>query len=102
MRVSCRKTDLGYVNFRGYGTHLVFLNGIEQSEVLTADEERGEIICHARDEHGQLIVDHGERVIVDQLVRGKVEVITVARHDVAKVRRLLRDGAEVALNESRK
>lgn len=78
MRVSIHITDPGYANFRGFGRHRVFLNGIEAEEVVTADEELGEIVRVARDEHGALIATDGGDFI-HETVRGKVEIVTDER-----------------------
>ena len=74
MRVSIYPTDPGFANFRGFGRHRVFLNGIEAQDVVTADEELGEVLRLARDEHGSLITDGDE--LIHEIVRGKVEIVT--------------------------
>lgn len=85
MRISIDRYDPGYCNFRDYGAHRVFLNGVEQLEVVTADDELGEIIRLARDEHGVLIVERQH--VLFELVRGKVRIETVCAPEAVSEQR---------------
>lgn len=87
MRVSCDTTDPGYSNFRGYGAHEVLLNGSIVFEAITADDERGEVIRWARDEYGEFIFDRANKVLVTELVRGKVEIVTACAAGTGQVLR---------------
>lgn len=91
MRVSCNKSDPGYVNFRGYGAHEVLLNGSVVSEAITADDDRGEVIRLARDEYGEFIFNDARDDLLTELVRGKVEIVTAKQTNVTNLKPRSRD-----------
>lgn len=81
MRVSIRPSDPGHANFLGFGLHDVYLNGRLVFDCITADEELGLIVRHARDENGRYLLqpttdsDGNEyEEIVTETIRGKVEI----------------------------
>jgi hypothetical protein len=76
VRVSCDTSDPGYINFCGYGAHEVLLNGSVVREAITADDDRGEVIRWARDEHGEFVFNDARDELLTELLRGKVEIVT--------------------------
>lgn len=80
MRISCDSDDPGFaIYFPLIAEYRVLLNGIEQRETITADEDAGLIVRVARDEHGSLILNDARDDIVRELIRGKVEIVTAPR-----------------------
>ncbi len=74
MRVSVDKNDPGYVE--DYLYYRVFFNGEETNLVITADEEKGLIVCYATDENGKVVREYdraGDLLLMRQL-HGDVRV----------------------------
>lgn len=74
MRVSVRKDDPGYKNFFGVILYEAYLDGKKVENVVTADEETGEVFFHARDEHGEFILNEAKDAIIEKRLTGKVEI----------------------------
>lgn len=74
MRLSAIKTDPGYPAWmrRALLPTYVTLNGVLIQEVVTADDEIGELVRVARDEWGNFIIDGDE--IVHETLRGVVRI----------------------------
>lgn len=65
--------DALYGLLQGQGrTVEVWLDGIKQDRVVSADEEKGQIVRYAADARGEIRVSCGEAV--KETVRGKVQI----------------------------
>jgi len=78
MRLSANPDDPGYA---AWGEILssgksvrVFLNGIERSGVMTADETERFIVMAKRDERGEIVFDRQREEFVLETLRGDVHV----------------------------
>ena len=74
MRVSADRNDPGYREEMNFD---VRLNGVtlRRGTVVTADEDKGEVlvICFGKD--GRPVPDHARRDVLTDLRRGKVEIV---------------------------
>ncbi len=52
----------------------VYLDGIRQSDAITADEVNGEIIRYKRDDEGSHVLTLDREAIEKEVVRGRVEI----------------------------
>lgn len=59
--------------FRCYGT-AVYLDGVAQTDVITADEDRGYIVRFSRGEDGRLRLDDERTGILTEQLSGAVRV----------------------------
>lgn len=79
MRLSVHKDDEGYLPYlqmlHRMRKPIVMLDGVEQSEVITADEERGEVLRHKTDERGNVIIAAGGHELETELLQGEVLII---------------------------
>lgn len=57
----------------------VLLDGVEQSFVITADEDRGYIVRYVRDQAGRLHLNEDRTEVVREQVSGAVRVDLPAR-----------------------
>lgn len=71
MRISVKRDDKNY--HPKYRHCRVKLNGINCDHVHTADDEKGEVLCNAKDEYGEFIIESGTMVTITR--RGKVEIV---------------------------
>lgn len=46
MRISIDQNDPGYIHFSNTNAVDVYLDGIKLNKCITADEEKGEVICY--------------------------------------------------------
>lgn len=74
MRISVDKNDLSYHPY-AYMIEAVLFNEEQLYDVITADEELGEIIRNTRDENGVGIFDWAKGEMQREMVTGKVEII---------------------------
>lgn len=73
MRLSVDDTDPGYSRL-AFGVR-VFLDGAEVKRVITADEERGLIVQHAVNEHGDLLwADRSRKQLRREMRYGDVRI----------------------------
>jgi hypothetical protein len=75
MRISSDPADRSYSNHLMHPKVKVYLDGIERSGVITADEERRTVVMVARDQKGNLIVDGNDLRRESLLGTVHVEVI---------------------------
>lgn len=73
MRISADKADPAYVSPTLTRGCVIKVDGRTVTEVLTADDERGEVLRYVTDEEGRPIVD-GEEFRMEVL-RGRVEIL---------------------------
>lgn len=52
----------------------IFLDGVELADVVTADEEAGEVHVIKRDDAGNPVVDHNAHGFAIEVRRGKVQI----------------------------
>lgn len=73
MRVSVMRNDPGY---RGEGPYAleVLLDGKVVQDVHTADEEKGEVWCNARDRDGKFLIDVVNDRLFDVCYHGAVRI----------------------------
>jgi hypothetical protein len=64
----------------------VFLDGVEQTHCITADEERGNIIQYARDEDGKILMAENGEDALTVCIHGavRIEVPDEHKHLLAK------------------
>jgi hypothetical protein len=75
MRVSVKKNDSGYrPDYRYYE---VFLDGQKLDNCFTADEERGEVWVHPKDEHGRFLRAADDK-LTEECLRGQVTIVRKA------------------------
>ena len=72
-RYSIRENDPGFINFsrHGYGGfESVTVDGVEiLDRCITADEEDGEALCHARNSSGAIfLTDAGDATVQEKLI----------------------------------
>ncbi len=74
MRVSTVEGDPGYLDPI---THVieVYLNGVEVSEVVTADEELGVVVRAVTDSDGNIVVDYERSCVVYETLQGNVKIV---------------------------
>ena len=74
MRISVNKNDKGFRE--DVFMYEAFLNGNLVKDCITADEERGVVICYARNTKGEFIVDrlNGEPFIKRVCYGGRVKI----------------------------
>jgi hypothetical protein len=73
MRVSVVPTDPGY-RVQAYN-YSVLLDGVEQTQCITADEEQGYVVRYKTDAHGKLVFNAGTEACETEVVHGKVEIV---------------------------
>ena len=73
MRISVRENDPGY-HPQAYKCEPM-LDGKKVKDCFTADEETGEVFCHARDEKGNFILNDKMTEVVEVVKKGKVSII---------------------------
>lgn len=76
-RYSIINDDAGYFNFirHGYGGLVVTVDGEEiQNRCITADEEKGEALCHALDDAAEFYLDPDQNETAKEMMRGRVVV----------------------------
>lgn len=76
MRLSLQPNDRGTLVYEAMGTPRmrVFLDGVEQMDVVTADTDLGVIYKHVLTEEGKLAVDYAKGRVLTECHMGKVEV----------------------------
>jgi len=74
MRISINPNDPGYVNFRRFCRARVFLDDVEIRDVLTADEEKGEVDVVCKDRFGNVQLNKDTGFVVHEIVTGDVRV----------------------------
>jgi len=72
MRMSIRRDDPGY-SHRAY-TAKPYLNGVLLDNCITADEERGEVLCYARDANGDFYLNDAKDEVVTETLYGHVRI----------------------------
>lgn len=74
MRISVNKNDSGY-HPCAHMIEAILFNGNKVMDVVTADEEFGEILCYKKDDCGSLIYNH----LIDEAekvtLKGKVQIV---------------------------
>ena len=73
MRVSVDKEDKGFTRNAPFLT--IKLDGVEQKNCITADDELGEIVRY-KSKDGELVVNRIDRLICKERLNGKVEIIS--------------------------
>ncbi len=77
-RYSIRENDPGFINFKrcGYGGFKsITVDGVEiLDRCITADEEEGEALCHARNPSGQFFLNDAGDATAQERLRGDVVV----------------------------
>jgi hypothetical protein len=91
MRLSADPTDPAWPGFHLGGVRIL-LDGIERSDVVTADEEGRHIVRYVRDSAGRLIIDTSTREPMRETLYGTVHIDMP--EDTARTLRLLRQGDE--------
>ncbi|MNV42787.1 hypothetical protein D3C71_1344740 [compost metagenome] len=78
MRLSIDKRDPGF-SHRAVGLKArIYLDGVEQTHCVTADEEEGLIVRYRLNEAGKPIVDEANEAFVLETARGKVQIDLLA------------------------
>lgn len=86
MRLSVIPTDPGYREDAGF--YHVFFKGIILRNVITADEEKGEVLCYVQDNNGNAI-KHPDKpgTFLTETKRGEVHI---QQKETARVRNKIR------------
>ena len=74
MRASADPFDLGYINWVRDKPLRVFLNGVEISRVVTADEEQRLVVQARADENGNSILNADKTEILFDTLYGDVRI----------------------------
>ena len=78
-RMSTDKDDPGYAAWksaRANGQQIaVLLDGLERTDVITADETKREITRGVIDSSGRILVDHDKGEIVTETLHGEVVIV---------------------------
>lgn len=77
MRISSLSTDPGFETLQQLISDAelyVFLNGVEQTSLITVDEEAGMVVAYKRDVHGNFLYDENGRTIVEERF-GQCEIV---------------------------
>jgi hypothetical protein len=80
VRISCRKSEPGYVEWLrggGFGAWRVYLDGVEQRDVIAADDSTGCVEVMRRDRDGNFVLNDEKKEVVRDVLRGKVELRAV-------------------------
>lgn len=75
MRVSAIPGEPGY---RGFFPCHVYLEGVEMTWVISADEETGEIVRHVTDAEGNIVIDYSDPAnakTTTESLRGAVRIV---------------------------
>jgi hypothetical protein len=72
MRVTVNRLDPDYTPLHNY-VDFVTVNGNKVKHCISADEAKGEVLCYAVDEKGNLLPPVGDAYSVT-VIRGKVEI----------------------------
>lgn len=75
MRLSAIETDPGYLPSGDYrrANAKIYLDGVEQANVVTADEDEGLVVAPLLDDHGHIIADQSGNYRMDER-RGSVRI----------------------------
>ena len=76
MRISVDPADPGYV--QGSSIYQVYLDGRQLKDCVTADEERGNLICY-KHENGKPVINKAGDEFVLETLQGKVEIAKLVR-----------------------
>jgi hypothetical protein len=78
MRLSCDATDPGHKEWLRLGSPagrtLVFVDGVQQRRVITADEEAGFVEKFSTNENGHMRVDYAKNEAIRETMRGVVRI----------------------------
>jgi hypothetical protein len=78
MRMSCDTSDPGYRAFIEAGGHggkvVVYLDDVEQTECITADEEEGFVLRHVTDAAGDIVLNEARTETLKERATGKVRI----------------------------
>lgn len=78
MRVSCLKSDPGYpawIQGGGYRRWRILLDGVEQRDVVTADDELGVVVRNRRDARGLIALNERRDAVIRDELRGLVRIV---------------------------
>lgn len=79
MRISCERQDEGFPEYaaalKARKLILITVDGVQQREVITADEEEGFILQYETDANGRLEVSDGNAVIKRSEGAVKIEIV---------------------------
>lgn len=73
MRYSSDEQDEGFANWIKARPARVLIDGVERSNVITADEEKRRALCTVRDANGKMVVEDGR--IKTEWITGTVVVL---------------------------
>lgn len=74
MRVSVDKDDKGYSPYAHHVIDKVYLNGVELTHIVTADDEAGLVVFYCTDDEGKYLLDDDEKLVTGTLT-GDVEIV---------------------------
>lgn len=74
MRASCRANDPGFSTWVKHRPLTIFLDGVEQTEVVTADDVEGIVVKLRRDERGEYVLNAKRDAVETEELRGRVEI----------------------------
>ena len=77
MRISCDQGDAGYLIWRNMKNRTavkVFVDEVEQRDVVTADDETGIVVVLVRDGDGKLVLTPELNAVKRLELRGKVRI----------------------------
>ena len=75
MRLSVDKKDRGYTSVIPTHGVVVFKDGYQVNDCITADEELGLAIVHKRDLHGEFIFNSAKDEVERKYIMGRINIV---------------------------